>query len=201
METDINQNEALHKEIMSELYQLYVGKFPIQQDMFHIGVIGSGNEYMSGRLALALSKFKRLSKVHANGADMPPIVIYSVTESIRKSLMDFAIEVTYALVELADEGGEAPKFVKKTYDDLHKLYIKKNMDYGDSFHLTFLEEGFAMSRIRLNDKVSRFSTLSKTKDLKGQVSDESIQDTLLDALNYSVMSVMEIDRDGKKSAE
>jgi hypothetical protein len=75
------------------------------------------------------------------------------------------------------------------------------MDYGDSFHLTFLEEGFAMSRIRLNDKVSRFSTLSKTKDLKGQVSDESIQDTLLDALNYSVMSVMEIDRDAKKSAE
>jgi hypothetical protein len=194
METNINQNEALHKEIMSELYQLYVGKFPIQQDMFHIGVIGSGNEYMSGRLALTLSKFKRLSKIQTKGADVP-------IEAIRKSLMDFAIEVTYALVEFADEGGEAPTFVKKTYDDLHNLYIKKNMDYGDSFHLTFLEEGFAMSRIRLNDKVSRFSTLSKTKDLKGQVSDESIQDTLLDALNYSVMSVMEIDRDGKKSAE
>jgi hypothetical protein len=194
METDINQNEALHKEIMSELYQLYVGKFPIDQDMFHIGVIGSGNEYMSGRLALTLSKVKRLSKIQTKGADVP-------IEAIRKSLMDFAIEVTYALVEFADEGGEAPTFVKKTYDDLHNLYIKKNMDYGDSFHLTFLEEGFAMSRIRLNDKVSRFSTLSKTKDLKGQVSDESIQDTLLDALNYSVMSVMEIDRDAKKSAE
>jgi hypothetical protein len=194
METNINQNEALHKEIMSELYQLYVGKFPIQQDMFHIGVIGSGNEYMSGRLALTLSKFKRLSKIQTKCADVP-------IEAIRKSLMDFAIEVTYALVEFADEGGEAPTFVKKTYDDLHNLYIKKNMDYGDSFHLTFLEEGFAMSRIRLNDKVSRFCTLSKTKDLKGQVSDESIQDTLLDALKYSVMSVMEIDRDAKKSAE
>lgn len=194
METDINQNEALHKEIMSELYQLYVGKFPIEQDVFHIAIIGNGNEYMSGRLTLALSKFKRLSKVQTKGADVP-------IEAIRKSLMDFAIEVTYVLVEFADEGGNAPAFVKKTYDDLHNLYIKKNMDYGDSFHLTFLEEGFTMSKIRLNDKVSRFCTLSKTKDLKGQVSDESIQDTLLDALNYSVMSVMEIDRHGEESAE
>ena len=194
METNINQNEILHKEILSELYQLYARKFPIEQDMFHIAIIGNGNEYMSGRLMLALSKFKRLSKVQAKGADVP-------IEAIRKSLMDFAIEVTYALVEFADEGGNGPTFVKKTYDELHNLYIKKNMDYGDSFHLTFLEEGFAMSRIRLSDKVNRFSTLSKTKDLKGQVSDESIQDTLLDALNYSVMTVMEIDRDGKKSAE
>ena len=201
METDINQNEALHKEIMSELYQLYVGKFPIEQDMFHVGVVTQGNEYMSGRLMLKLNKFKRLSKVLVNGSDMPIVVINAVIESIRKSLMEFAIEVTYALVEFADEGGNGPEFVKKTYDDLHKLYIKKNMDYGDSFHLTFLEEGFAMSRIRLSDKVNRFSTLAKTKDLKGQVSDESIVDTLLDALNYSVMSVMEIDRDAKKSAE
>jgi hypothetical protein len=194
METNINQNEILHKEILSELYQLYARKFPIEQDMFHIAIIGNGNEYMSGRLMLALSKFKRLSKVQSKGADVP-------IEAIRKSLMDFAIEVTYALVEFADEGGNGPTFVKKTYDELHNLYIKKNMDYGDSFHLTFLEEGFAMSRIRLSDKINRFDTLSKTKDLKGMVSDESIIDTLLDALNYSVMTVMEIDRDAKKSAE
>lgn len=76
--------------------------------------------------------------------------------------------------------------------ELNSLYAKKNNDYGDSFHQTFLEEGFAMSRIRLSDKLSRFKTLSKN-DIS-QVTDESIRDTLIDLANYAIMTVMEMDR-------
>ena len=76
--------------------------------------------------------------------------------------------------------------------ELNGLYAKKNHDYGDSFHQTFLEEGFAMSRIRLSDKLSRFKTLSKI-DIS-QVADESIRDTLIDLANYAIMTVMEMDR-------
>ena len=186
----IIHNEILHKEVMNELLQIYVGRQPIGQDLFHTRVIESGNEFIRTNLNEALEKFKKLSKVKSDGANIP-------NEKIRCSLIAFAIEVTRALVEFAGEEGEKECFVKDMYDGLHNLYIKKNTDYGDSFHQTFIEEGFAMARIRLSDKISRFNTLSKTKDLKGQVSDESINDTLLDALNYAVMTIMEIDRGEK----
>ena len=75
--------------------------------------------------------------------------------------------------------------------ELNELYKRKNHDYGDSFHQTWLEEGFAMSRIRLSDKLNRFKTLSKGGD--AQVDDESIRDTLFDLANYAIMTVMEMD--------
>lgn len=45
--------------------------------------------------------------------------------------------------------------------EINELYAKKNHDYGDSFHQTFVEEGMAMARIRLGDKFNRFKTLSR----------------------------------------
>lgn len=45
--------------------------------------------------------------------------------------------------------------------EINRLYEQKNHDYGDSFHQTFVEEGMAMARIRLGDKLSRFKTLSR----------------------------------------
>lgn len=62
--------------------------------------------------------------------------------------------------------------------EINRLYEQKNHDYGDSFHQTFVEEGMAMARIRLGDKLSRFKTLSRGCEQK--VNDESIRDTLID---------------------
>lgn len=76
--------------------------------------------------------------------------------------------------------------------ELHELYSKKNHDYGDSFHKGYEEFGLTMAAIRISDKVNRFKTLVKTK---GQVNDESIRDTLLDAANYCIMTVMELDKE------
>lgn len=78
--------------------------------------------------------------------------------------------------------------------ELNALYEKKNHDYGDSFHQTYLEEGFAMSRIRLSDKLSRFKALSKKQT--AQVKDESIRDTLIDLANYALMTILEMDDEG-----
>lgn len=77
-------------------------------------------------------------------------------------------------------------------DYLKCLYVRKNRDYGDSFHETYLEEGMAMPRIRLADKFSRFKTLSRSDDI--WVKDESLRDTLLDLANYAIMTVVEMDR-------
>ena len=47
-------------------------------------------------------------------------------------------------------------------EEINALYARKNHDYGDSFHQTFVEEGMAMARIRLGDKFNRFKTLSRS---------------------------------------
>lgn len=84
---------------------------------------------------------------------------------------------------------------KAICDELNSLYERKNHDYGDSFHQTFVEEGLAMTRIRLGDKFSRFKTLSRldyTDAGQQQVADESIRDTLMDLANYAIMTILEI---------
>lgn len=83
-------------------------------------------------------------------------------------------------------------------DELNKLYERKNHDYGDSFHQTFVEEGLAMTRIRLGDKFSRFKTLSRLSSSDSgqqQVTDESIRDTLMDLANYAIMTILEMETD------
>ena len=78
--------------------------------------------------------------------------------------------------------------------EINDLYERKNHDYGDSFHQTFVEEGMAMARIRLGDKFSRFKhlkTLSRGGEQK--VNDESIRDTLIDLANYAIMTVLEME--------
>lgn len=67
---------------------------------------------------------------------------------------------------------------KEICEYLTALYEAKNHDYGDSFHQSFIEEGMAMTRIRLGDKFSRLKALTLNGDQ--QVKDESVRDTLLD---------------------
>ena len=88
----------------------------------------------------------------------------------------------------------------KLCGELNALYERKNNDYGDSFHLSYLEEGLAMARIRLGDKLNRFKTLSR-KPGQQKVGDESMRDTLLDLANYALMTVMELDAKQEKYKE
>ena len=83
---------------------------------------------------------------------------------------------------------------KSVCDELNALYERKNHDYGDSYHNTYLKWGLTMAAIRLEDKLSRFETLIRAE---GKVQDESIRDTLIDLANYAIMTVMEIDREEK----
>jgi len=88
---------------------------------------------------------------------------------------------------------ENPKVIrhKALCDEINNLYAKKNHDYGDSFHQTYLEEGMAMPRIRLSDKLNRFKSL--TRQNTRQVEDESIRDTLIDLANYAIMTILEME--------
>ena len=75
--------------------------------------------------------------------------------------------------------------------EINDLYARKNADYGDSFHISFEEEGMAMVRIRLGDKLNRFKALSRCNEQ--MVKAESIRDTLMDLANYALMAVLEME--------
>lgn len=74
-------------------------------------------------------------------------------------------------------------------EELNVLYERKNHDYGDSFGKSFAEYGMAMPCIRLEDKLNRLKALTRNGDQ--QVSDESIDDTLMDLANYAIMTLVE----------
>jgi len=80
-------------------------------------------------------------------------------------------------------------------EELNLTYAKKNHDYGDSFHESYLQDGLLMAKIRLGDKYKRFTSLISAQ---AEVKDESIRDTLMDLANYAIMTVMELDREGER---
>lgn len=76
--------------------------------------------------------------------------------------------------------------------EMTELYNLKNIDYGDSFGKSFEEWGMPMPCIRLTDKLNRLCSL--TKNFSQRVEDESIEDTLKDLANYSIMTLIELRR-------
>lgn len=88
---------------------------------------------------------------------------------------------------------EAHKLVvhARICNEIKELYKRKNADYGDSFGKTFAEEGMAMPRIRLSDKLERFKRL--TRSGVQNVKDESVRDTLIDLANYAIMTIVEME--------
>lgn len=76
--------------------------------------------------------------------------------------------------------------------ELNEIYQQKNHDYGDSFADTYHKLGIISAVTRINDKVNRLTTLCTKPAAERQVLNESIEDTLLDAAGYCIMTVMEL---------
>ena len=81
------------------------------------------------------------------------------------------------------------KLHQELLDYIHKLYITKNKDYGSSTHDTYTKYGFTSFLVRLEDKLNRASVISQNE---ANVSDEKLEDTLLDLANYAILAVMEL---------
>lgn len=98
----------------------------------------------------------------------------------------------------ADRDGDIPKDYshkpngnearfKKITKEMVNLYSRKNTDYGGSFDESLDEDGLLVAKIRMKDKLNRFSQLIDNDIL---VASESIEDTLIDLANYSIMTLM-----------
>lgn len=68
-------------------------------------------------------------------------------------------------------------------------YRRKNEAYGDSFGKSVRKYGPISALTRMSDKWNRLESLMVDKN-RNEVSDESINDTLLDLATYCVMTVM-----------
>ena len=78
---------------------------------------------------------------------------------------------------------------EKICKELNELYTRKNNDYGNSFSEQYQEYGMLSSVIRLDDKLRRLKQLANNEQM---VSDESVEDTLMDLSNYAIMTLMEM---------
>lgn len=64
------------------------------------------------------------------------------------------------------------------------IYDRKNADYGNSFHHTVERFGLVAALVRVTDKMERIQRLQVST---AQTKDESLCDTVSDALNYLLM--------------
>ncbi len=96
------------------------------------------------------------------------------------------ISIQQSAVYLADIKAFNCNTVEDIYSYAANLYTQKNQDYGDSSDKTFQLFGGVSYVVRLSDKKNRLENLS-TNDKQRNVKDESINDTILDILNYSAM--------------
>lgn len=83
-------------------------------------------------------------------------------------------------------------------DSLKELYRRKNADYGDSFAKARKEVPF-YTLGKLYDKFNRYKHIALTGEQN--VSDETIEDTLLDLANYAIMEVAERRRDAQTDSD
>jgi hypothetical protein len=87
------------------------------------------------------------------------------------------------------------KLHQELLDGLHKLYITKNHDYGDSVHNTYEKYGLTSYLVRMEDKLNRARALDKKEEVS-RVLDEKLEDTLLDLANYAILAVIDLKLDG-----
>lgn len=76
--------------------------------------------------------------------------------------------------------------------ELREVYIAKNNDYGNSVGNTYDLFGDVSFATRINDKISRANTLI-TKGNQ-QVTDEKLEDTIKDMVNYGILWLIERQR-------
>lgn len=70
------------------------------------------------------------------------------------------------------------------------MYAKKNEAYGDSFGETYRKLGLISAITRISDKYNRLVNLATNSQVDNL--GESIEDTLRDLSNYSLMTLLEL---------
>ena len=93
-------------------------------------------------------------------------------------------------IKKESEKSDADRF-KEITDKMSDTYKRKNFDYGNSFSKLFEECGMTYAYGHLAEKVERINSLRKND---AKVHGESMIDSLYDLANYSILTIMEIEK-------
>ena len=92
---------------------------------------------------------------------------------------------------------DADRF-KEITDKMCDIYKKKNSDYGNSFSKLFKKCGMTYAYGHLAEKIERIDSLSNND---AKVQGESMIDSLYDLANYSILTIMEIEKRKKHGVD
>lgn len=126
------ENEIRHATICEEVNRAYKqGAGKEFHETFH-GFRDRNDAIKMSRslLGLNLDMFKKMSRIRDFKAARGALV------ALANQAMMIIIELDSKPIEKDNHGALCK--------ELQELYHRKNLDYGDSFHLSFLEEGLAM---------------------------------------------------------
>lgn len=96
-------------------------------------------------------------------------------------------------VEPAVESGMTQKQMKiqSLCGELSETLIRKNHDYGDSVHDTYMEYGPVSFLVRIADKINRIKQLSE--GVVPSVGNEKLKDTVMDLAGYAILFAAELE--------
>ena len=93
-------------------------------------------------------------------------------------------------IKKESEKTDADRF-KEITDKMCDIYKQKNSDYGSSFSKLFKKCGMTYAYGHLAEKIERIDSLSNNE---AKVQGESMIDSLYDLANYSILTIMEIEK-------
>lgn len=79
-------------------------------------------------------------------------------------------------------------------EEIGTLYAKKNSDYGNSVHDTYMKYGPVSFIVRMEDKLNRIAALTLGGNGQ-QVMDERVIDTITDLANYAIIMRVEMEQE------
>jgi len=125
----------------------------------------------------------------AKNVEKAPETLTNGLSDIAERAYDLTDKKEAVLIIKADDQMSAPTDspFRKIALSIAETLEKKNHDYGDSFSKLYREFGDLSAVIRLTDKLERFKSLINNKQ---KVSDESIDDTLMDLAGYAILTII-----------
>lgn len=79
----------------------------------------------------------------------------------------------------------------ETFENLYDVYVRKNRDYGNSWDKSIEKYGAVAGLVRIEDKMNRLENLLMNEK-EALVNDETVIDTIEDAINYLMMLKMNL---------
>ena len=93
-------------------------------------------------------------------------------------------------IKKESDKSDADRF-KEITEKMCDIYKQKNSDYGNSFSKLFKKCGMTYAYGHLAEKIERIDSLSNNE---AKVQGESMIDSLYDLANYSILTIMEIEK-------